>query len=110
MLSRIITSLIPVYIHIYTIKIFTFNFGTFCRYRIWDSHAIIIYLINEYAPDSKLLPKDAKQNATVMQRLFFDANVFEKLKEIVVRRSVKIFLDVISYLHLMLQQLIVQQF
>lgn len=42
---------------------------------IWDSHAICTYLIDKYAPNNKLYPKDLVQRARVDQRLHFDSGV-----------------------------------
>lgn len=42
---------------------------------IWDSHAICAYLIDKYAPDSSLYPKDLQQRALIDQRLHFDSGV-----------------------------------
>ncbi|KAJ8951397.1 hypothetical protein NQ317_012232 [Molorchus minor] len=40
---------------------------------LYDSHAIIKYLANQYGKDDSLCPKDPKKEAIVNQRLFFDA-------------------------------------
>ncbi|KAH8236947.1 hypothetical protein KR038_000862, partial [Drosophila bunnanda] len=42
---------------------------------IWDSHAIIAYLVSKYAPTDDLYPKDLLQRAVVDQRLHFDTGV-----------------------------------
>ncbi|XP_055374473.1 uncharacterized protein LOC129607470 [Condylostylus longicornis] len=49
---------------------------------IWDSHAIIAYLVGKYAKDDSLYPKDLYQRAIVDQRLHFECGVlFPKLRE-----------------------------
>lgn len=42
---------------------------------IWDSHAICIYLIEKYAKDDSLYPKDLYTRARINQRLHFDTGV-----------------------------------
>lgn len=39
------------------------------------SRAIITYLVEKYAKDDSLYPKDVNKRALVLQRLFFDATV-----------------------------------
>ncbi|CAH1105782.1 unnamed protein product [Psylliodes chrysocephalus] len=52
---------------------------------LWDSHAINIYLIEKYAPESELYPSDPQKKATINQRLFFDVGIiFPRLATIVV--------------------------
>ncbi|XP_015431740.1 PREDICTED: glutathione S-transferase 1-1-like [Dufourea novaeangliae] len=41
-----------------------------------DSHAIITYLVDKYANNDDIYPKDIKKRALVNQHLFFDASVF----------------------------------
>ncbi|XP_031621228.1 glutathione S-transferase 1-1-like [Contarinia nasturtii] len=41
-------------------------------FSIWDSHAICMYLVDKYAKDDALYPKDLKLRAKCNQRLFFD--------------------------------------
>ncbi|XP_039494449.1 uncharacterized protein LOC120453694 [Drosophila santomea] len=41
-------------------------------FPIWESRAIAIYLIEQYAKDDSLFPKDPKKQALVNQRLNFD--------------------------------------
>lgn len=49
---------------------------------IWDSHAICAYLIDKYAKDDKLYPKDVLLRAKLNQRLFFDAgSLFVRLRD-----------------------------
>lgn len=42
---------------------------------IWDSHAILTYLVSRYGKDDSLYPSDVKKRATIDQRLHFDSNV-----------------------------------
>jgi len=42
---------------------------------IWDSHAIIAYLVSKYADSDALYPKDLLQRAVVDQRLHFESGV-----------------------------------
>lgn len=42
---------------------------------IWDSHAIVAYLVDKYAPDNGLYPKDLVTRARIDQRLHFDSGV-----------------------------------
>ncbi|XP_017077508.1 glutathione S-transferase 1-1-like [Drosophila eugracilis] len=45
--------------------------GTF----LWDSHAIVTYLVDKYAKTDELYPKDLVKRAIINQRLFFEASV-----------------------------------
>ncbi|XP_044249125.1 glutathione S-transferase 1 [Drosophila takahashii] len=45
--------------------------GTF----IWDSHAIVCYLVDKYGKSDELYPRDLVKRARVDQRLFFDASI-----------------------------------
>lgn len=48
---------------------------------LWDSHAIGTYLIEKYAPDDSLYPKDLLTRAKVDQRLHFDTGIlFPRLR------------------------------
>ncbi|XP_017087010.2 glutathione S-transferase 1 [Drosophila bipectinata] len=42
---------------------------------IWDSHAIVTYLVDKYGKSDELYPKDLAKRAAINQRLFFDASV-----------------------------------
>lgn len=42
---------------------------------IWDSHAIVTYLIDMYADNDSLYPKDLGQRARCNQRLFFNNGI-----------------------------------
>ncbi|KAF2880918.1 hypothetical protein ILUMI_25247 [Ignelater luminosus] len=39
---------------------------------IWESNAIITYLVENYGKDESLYPKDPKQRALIIQKLYFD--------------------------------------
>ncbi|XP_005190027.2 glutathione S-transferase 1 [Musca domestica] len=42
---------------------------------IWDSHAIMAYLVSKYGKDDSLYPKDLLKRAVVDQRMYFEAGV-----------------------------------
>lgn len=55
---------------------------------VWDSHAIGIYLVQKFAKDDKLYPKDFLKRTLVNERLFFEASfLFARLFEICVSWS-----------------------
>ncbi|KAJ3663904.1 hypothetical protein Zmor_008122 [Zophobas morio] len=50
---------------------------------LWDSHAIMAYLVSKYATSDSLYPSDIKTRALVDQRLHFDSGVaFRTLTQI----------------------------
>ena len=52
-----------------------------------ESHAIVAYLANAYAPKTSIYPTDPKIRAKVDQMMYFDTNIFYKtFGEIVVSR------------------------
>ncbi|XP_050502611.1 glutathione S-transferase 1-like isoform X2 [Diabrotica virgifera virgifera] len=51
---------------------------------VCDSHAVNIYLIEKYHPETDLYPKCNQARATIHQRLFFDAGIlFARMADIV---------------------------
>ncbi|XP_044270690.1 glutathione S-transferase 1-1-like [Tribolium madens] len=42
---------------------------------LWDSHAIMIYIVSKYAKNNLLYPEDLKKRAVIHQRLYFEAGV-----------------------------------
>lgn len=49
------------------------------------SHAIMAYLVDKYAEDDKLYPKDLKKRSMVDRRMYFeDGILFASIKNIVV--------------------------
>lgn len=50
---------------------------------LWDSHAIVTYLVDKYASNDNLYPKDLEMRAMINQRLIYDAAVlFNHLRNI----------------------------
>ncbi|XP_067618335.1 glutathione S-transferase 1-1-like [Eurosta solidaginis] len=47
-------------------------------FAIWESRAILIYLVQKYGKDDSLYPKHPQQQAVVNQRLFFDLGSLSK--------------------------------
>lgn len=41
---------------------------------IWDSHAIMGYLVGKYGKSNSLYPENPKKRAVIDQRLHFDSN------------------------------------
>ena len=41
-------------------------------FALWESRAILTYLVEKYGKDDSLYPKDPKARAVVNQRLYFD--------------------------------------
>lgn len=51
-------------------------------YVLWDGNAICIYLIEKYANNDRLYPKDLQLRSTINQRLFFNAShLFTLIKD-----------------------------
>lgn len=47
-------------------------------FAIWESRAICIYLIDKFAKNDSLYPKDPKTRAVINQRIFFDLSTLYK--------------------------------
>ncbi|XP_064550145.1 glutathione S-transferase 1-1-like [Drosophila montana] len=47
-------------------------------FALWESRAILVYLVEKYGKDDSLYPKNPKQQAIVNQRLYFDIGVLFK--------------------------------
>jgi len=58
-------------------------------YIIWDSHAIIAYLIGKYANDDTLYPRDHLQRTIIDERLHFDSEVVFANISCIVRHMIK---------------------
>lgn len=56
---------------------------------IWENHAIIAYLINQYRNDDPLYPNDPKKRSLIDEMMYFDSsvlltrinNIFVSIKE-----------------------------
>lgn len=58
---------------------------------IWDSHAITAYLVEKYATDDSLYPKDLIKRTLVNQRLHFDSGIlFPRVHDLVVRKIISL--------------------
>ncbi|KAH8408031.1 hypothetical protein KR222_011532, partial [Zaprionus bogoriensis] len=47
-------------------------------FSLWESRAILVYLVEKYAKDDSLYPKDPQGRALVNQRLYFDMGTLYK--------------------------------
>jgi glutathione S-transferase len=44
-------------------------------FTLWDSHAIMAYLVEKYGKDDSLYPKDLRKRAIINQRLHFENGI-----------------------------------
>lgn len=57
-------------------------------FAVWDSHAIIVYLVSKYGKNDALYPKDFKKRAIIDQRLHFDTGIaFPRLRAMTVKNA-----------------------
>jgi len=47
-------------------------------FALWESRAIMVYLVEKYGKDDKLFPKDVQKQALINQRLYFDMGTLYK--------------------------------
>lgn len=47
-------------------------------FTLWESRAIMVYLVEKYAKDDSLYPKDLQKQALINQRLYFDMGTLYK--------------------------------
>lgn len=47
-------------------------------FSLWETRAILTYLVDKYAADDSLYPKDAQKRALINQRLYFDMGTLYK--------------------------------
>ncbi|EDV49392.1 uncharacterized protein Dere_GG17139 [Drosophila erecta] len=47
-------------------------------FALWESRAIMVYLVEKYGKDDKLFPKDPQKQALINQRLYFDMGTLYK--------------------------------
>nr|CAD7576220.1 unnamed protein product [Timema californicum] len=49
---------------------------------LWESRAILGYLVDQYAEDDSLYPKDPKKRAVINQRMYFDiSTLYQRLQD-----------------------------
>lgn len=67
-------------------------------FNLWESRAIITYLVNAYGKDDSLYPKDPKKRALVDQRLYFDiGTLYARFADYYVSYSLKCLVKKLRY-------------
>ncbi|XP_019753835.1 glutathione S-transferase 1 isoform X3 [Dendroctonus ponderosae] len=68
-------------------------------YAIWDSHAIIAFLIGKYGVDDELYSSDIMERALIDQRLHFDSSVVNNFTRTILNPMLyeNVFIDVDDY-------------
>lgn len=67
---------------------------------LFESRAILAYLVNKYAPNHPIYPEEPQARATIDKVLFFDASsIFPAIRAIVVSKILIFFLVKILYFY-----------